>query len=257
MFFWLSSQAQQQVILFGDNPIGCWDYFFLTIIPFMLQAIHVIHLIVCQVTVDIFFIDWERPADSLVYRLRGLIPTASMWRVYFIMRKWNELQTVRRINPAFQMFASLSLLVGLGLGNLATEDPLVDIFVSAKTYRAATTTVFRFACFSTVYLLVGQYFLILLGILMETLNYIGNLSFVIKLMITRPNCGAWWLIGRFVAFRPKGRGFESSSSCHVGTLDKSFTRSCLWCFGAKLQHSIRAVSGAPLSSSGLEEAQLK
>jgi len=65
---------------------------------------------------------------------------------------------------------------------------------------------------------------------------------------------AWWLIGRFVAFRLKGRGFESRSSSHVGTLTKSFTRSCLWRFGVKLRHIIRAVSEAPPSSGGLEEA---
>src|SRR6218665_3115798 len=33
-------------------------------------------------------------------------------------------------------------------------------------------------------------------------------------------CGAWWLIGGFVAFRPNHRGFESRSSRHVGTLSK-------------------------------------
>ena len=68
--------------------------------------------------------------------------------------------------------------------------------------------------------------------------------------------GALWLIGRFYAFRPKGHGFESRSSRHVGTLGKSFTRSFLWRFGVKLRHSIRAVSGAPLSSwpSEFEEA---
>ena len=31
----------------------------------------------------------------------------------------------------------------------------------------------------------------------------------------------------FGALRPKGRRFESYSSCHVGTLGKSFTLSCL------------------------------
>jgi len=65
------------------------------------------------------------------------------------------------------------------------------------------------------------------------------------------------LIGRFVAFRPKSRGFESRSSHHIGTLGKSFTRSCLWDFGIKLKHSIRAVPGAPPSSSGLEEILYK
>jgi len=58
-------------------------------------------------------------------------------------------------------------------------------------------------------------------------------------------CGAWWLIGRF----------ESSSNRHIGTLGKSFTRSCMWRFGVKLGHSIRAVSGAAMRSSGLHETQ--
>jgi len=40
-------------------------------------------------------------------------------------------------------------------------------------------------------------------------------------------------------------------------LGKSFTRSCLWGLDVKLRHRIRAVSGAPLSSSGLEEALRK
>ena len=73
------------------------------------------------------------------------------------------------------------------------------------------------------------------------------------LVIINDMCGVRWLIGRFGAFCPKGQGFESRYSRQVGTLGKSFTRSCLWRFRVKLQHSIRAVSGEPLSSSRLEE----
>ena len=64
------------------------------------------------------------------------------------------------------------------------------------------------------------------------------------------------LIGRFDAFRPKGHEFESRSSRHVDYRDfgQVLHRRCLWRFGVKLRHSIRAVLGAPLSSSGLEEA---
>ena len=69
--------------------------------------------------------------------------------------------------------------------------------------------------------------------------------------------GRVWRIGRVDAFRPKGQGFDSRPNRHVVTLGKSFTRSCLWHFGVKFRHSILAVSGAPLSSSGLEEALLK
>ena len=61
-----------------------------------------------------------------------------------------------------------------------------------------------------------------------------------------------WRIGRVDAFRPNGHGFDSRSIRHVGTLYRSFTHSCLWRFGVKLRYSIRAVSGAPLRSRGLE-----
>ena len=62
------------------------------------------------------------------------------------------------------------------------------------------------------------------------------------------------LVESVEAFRPEGRDFESHSSRHVGTFGKSLTHSCLWRFGVKFRHSIRAVSGALLSSSRLEEA---
>ena len=74
-------------------------------------------------------------------------------------------------------------------------------------------------------------------------------------MVLSHHRGTWWRIGRVEAFRPEGCGFECHSSRHVGTL--ALTRWSMWRFGVKLRHSIRAVSGALLSSSlssGLEEA---
>ena len=62
--------------------------------------------------------------------------------------------------------------------------------------------------------------------------------------------GAWWRFGWVDTFQPDGRGFESCSSHHIEPLGKSLTCSCLWRFDMKLRHSIRAVSGALLSSSG-------
>ena len=66
--------------------------------------------------------------------------------------------------------------------------------------------------------------------------------------------GRVWRIGRVDAFRPNGHGFDSRFSRQIRTFGKSFTHSCLWRFGLKFRHSIRAVSKAPLSCSGLEEA---
>ena len=66
--------------------------------------------------------------------------------------------------------------------------------------------------------------------------------------------GTWWHFGRVDTFRPNGHGFDSRSSRHVGTIGKFLTHSCLWRFGMKFQHSVRAVSGAPLNGRALEEA---
>ena len=44
---------------------------------------------------------------------------------------------------------------------------------------------------------------------------------------TTTKCGTWWRIGRVDDFQPEGRGFDSRSSRHVGTLGKSFAYSCL------------------------------
>src|SRR6218665_540771 len=45
-------------------------------------------------------------------------------------------------------------------------------------------------------------------------------------------CGAWWFSGRVGALRLEGCNFESYSNHHLGTMGKSFTRSCLLLFGA-------------------------
>jgi len=54
------------------------------------------------------------------------------------------------------------------------------------------------------------------------------------------DCEAWWFIGRYVEFRPKGRAwgsYISRSGRHVGTLGQSFTRNCLWRFPASAWNS--------------------
>ena len=64
---------------------------------------------------------------------------------------------------------------------------------------------------------------------------LDNLYYVIVMITFCPMviipCWAWWLSGRFGALCPEGRRFESHCSRHIGTLGKSFTRSCLLRFG--------------------------
>ena len=47
-----------------------------------------------------------------------------------------------------------------------------------------------------------------------------------QLLIKYKNCGAWWLVGRFVAFLPNRRGFKSRSNRHAGTVCPSLAVAC-------------------------------
>src|SRR6218665_1360060 len=67
----------------------------------------------------------------------------------------------------------------------------------------------------------------------------------------------FWGVVAHWQIRRLSSGFEFRSCRQVETLGKSFTRSCLWGLDVKLRHRIRAVSGAPLNNSGLEEALRK
>lgn len=117
------------------------DFFFFP------QALQFLHLLVSQLTVDIFFIDWERPKGKVLKAVEGnsswarlcqqlwlnldltqvlralfygfflgegVVKSAaapvSIWRTYFIANEWNEIQTVRKISPLFQVIAVLFFL---------------------------------------------------------------------------------------------------------------------------------------------------
>lgn len=133
-------------------------------IGFALKLIDLFHVIMVQSNVNIFLIDWERPAGQHAPSADGTkkpkqdreVPV-SIWRTYFVANEWNELQTLRRINPTFQVIATVFFLDVVGFGNLATEDPHSDFAPSdPNSYHAPTNGVFRFGIFGMVYLLIGQ-----------------------------------------------------------------------------------------------------
>lgn len=80
------------------------------------QALQFMHKLISQITIDIFFIDWERPKRSVIKAVEGegsvrsaAVPV-SIWRTYFVANEWNEIQTVRKINPLFQVLTVLFFL---------------------------------------------------------------------------------------------------------------------------------------------------
>ncbi|KFP62289.1 Meckelin, partial [Cariama cristata] len=115
--YWLVFfKAQQFVSVL--LPLPSQEEVFVTYIAcaFSLKALQFLQLLVSQLTIDIFFIDWERPKGKVLKAVEGegVIKSAaapvSIWRTYFIANEWNEIQTVRKINPLFQVLAVLFFL---------------------------------------------------------------------------------------------------------------------------------------------------
>ena len=72
----------------------------------------------------------------------------------------------------------------------------------------------------------------------QTLQSALQNDLIVPWFQTSTHTWAWWLIGSFVAIRPKGRGFESHSSRPVGTLGRSFTRNSSYSFSLCLEYSL-------------------
>ncbi|KTG33446.1 hypothetical protein cypCar_00005011 [Cyprinus carpio] len=83
---------------------------------FALKTVQFLHKLFVQLSVDIFFIDWERPRGKASKHVEGSgeaksqASPVSIWRTYFVANEWNEIQTIRKINPTFQVIAVLFFL---------------------------------------------------------------------------------------------------------------------------------------------------
>ncbi|XP_032876296.1 meckelin [Amblyraja radiata] len=128
---------------------------------FTLKFIQLLHKLGNQLTVDIFFIDWERPKGKIVKSIAGGgdIKTApapvSIWRTYFVANEWNNIQTIRKINPIFQLLTVIFFLEIAGFANLATMDPYSKLTSSAESSAIPPSRILRFGVATTIWLLVG------------------------------------------------------------------------------------------------------
>ncbi|KAM6910050.1 meckelin [Xenentodon cancila] len=143
----LPSQEEQFV-----TYIGC---------AFALKAVQFLHKLILQVSVDIFLIDWERPRSKAGKTVQATRETkrdsspVSIWRTYFVANEWNELQTVRKISPTFQIMTVLFFLEVLGFSNLALRDPWSTLERSPQDYSPPYSLILRYALAATLWLCIG------------------------------------------------------------------------------------------------------
>nr|XP_023504454.1 meckelin isoform X5 [Equus caballus] len=128
---------------------------------FALKALQFLHKLISQITIDIFFIDWERPKGKVLKAVEGeggvrsaTVPV-SIWRTYFVANEWNEIQTVRKINPLFQVLTVLFLLEVVGFKNLALMDSSSSLSRSPSSYIAPYSRILRYAVSSALWLVIG------------------------------------------------------------------------------------------------------
>ncbi|XP_075438837.1 meckelin isoform X2 [Ascaphus truei] len=125
---------------------------------FALKALQFLHTLILQLTVDIFFIDWERPKGRALKSEGGMksgTAPVSIWRTYFVANEWNEIQTVRKINPLFQVLAVLFFLEVVGFQNLALMDPSSSLSRNPKDYIAPWSRILRYGVGTALWLTIG------------------------------------------------------------------------------------------------------
>ncbi|KAK6185155.1 hypothetical protein SNE40_007450 [Patella caerulea] len=160
-FYWLVFfKRQDAAYLVHPSGQSLLEWQILFGFSFALKVLNVLHLIVMQCMVDIFFIDWERPVARAINnqsqdKRAGQEMPVSIWRTYFVANEWNELQGIRKINKIFQIFAVVFFLSVVGFENVTTLDPNGSVLKSDDDYKSETSYVFRYAIAVLVYLLVA------------------------------------------------------------------------------------------------------
>ncbi|KAG8437442.1 hypothetical protein GDO86_008228 [Hymenochirus boettgeri] len=130
------------------------DFIIYLSVAFALKTLELIHLLVTQLTVSIFLIDWEKTKEKIISGLQEK-SHASIWRTILVANEWNEIQTVRKISPMFQLFSVLLLLEVVGLKNIATKDLSLNLNPPIGTYLAPWSIILRYGIAASMWLAVG------------------------------------------------------------------------------------------------------
>ncbi|XP_053875155.1 meckelin isoform X3 [Malaclemys terrapin pileata] len=137
------------------------------------KALQFLHKLFSQLTVDVFFIDWERPKGKILKAIGGeggiksAAAPVSIWRTYFIANEWNEIQTVRKINPLFQVLAVLFFLEVVGFSNLALMDSSSSLTRSNESYIAPWSRILRFGVSTVLWLVIAMLQIIFFAVFYE------------------------------------------------------------------------------------------
>ncbi|XP_069813490.1 meckelin [Dendropsophus ebraccatus] len=158
-FYWLLLfKGQQHVSVLLPLPEDEKDFMTYVSCAFTLKGLQFLHILFSQLSIHIFFIDWERPKNKALKSegggKSGTFPV-SIWRTYFIANEWNEIQTVRRINPLLQVLVVVFFLEIAGFENLALRDSSSSLSRDAQDYIAPWSRILRYGVATALWLAIG------------------------------------------------------------------------------------------------------
>ncbi|XP_041965438.1 meckelin-like isoform X3 [Alosa sapidissima] len=188
-------------------------------------ALQLIHLLVVQLSIDIFLIDWERPhkprASGPSAPLSGLVaftaPAApSAWRRLLVANEWNELQAVRRVSPVLQLLAALLLLQVVGLVNMATRDFRLNLHTGGDDLSSLDSPILRYGIITSVWLGLGLLQLLIYHLLYERCVEDKVRQFVDLCSIS--NVSVFVLMHRCYGYYIHGRSVHGNADVSIETL---------------------------------------
>ncbi|XP_014675060.1 PREDICTED: meckelin-like [Priapulus caudatus] len=161
--FWdlIVFKNQDKVIFLMRNADEEMNFVIYVSCAFALKCLDVLHMLVNQVTIDIFLIDWEKPRGKVSIprsnnsEEQTKTAPVSIWRTYFVANEWNELQTVRKTNPVFQIISAVFFLKVIGFENLATVDPNSNFQKEEGAYDCPDSRMARLAIAVSVYMVIA------------------------------------------------------------------------------------------------------
>ncbi|KAG8176834.1 hypothetical protein JTE90_001973 [Oedothorax gibbosus] len=184
--YWLTFFKRQDVI-YTILPTHEQEEFINVYIgqAFAFKAIQLIHLLFAQCSIDIFFIDWERPrvrASTVSARVattsknvnetsvdatkKGLLKATpdkintemagvSIWRTYYAANEWAEMQSKRKISLSLQLFGVLFVLKVLGFETSTLAALNLNLPTADVQKYVPYSTCCRFALGAIVYLVIA------------------------------------------------------------------------------------------------------
>ncbi|XP_068942742.1 meckelin [Petaurus breviceps papuanus] len=195
---------------------------------FALKTLQFLHKLVSQVTIDIFFIDWERPRGKILKAVEGegnlqnaAVPV-SIWRTYFVANQWNEIQTVRKINPLLQMLTVLFVLEVVGFKKLALMDSSSSLSRKTNDYIGSYSRILRYAVSTALWIVIG-----LIQIMFFTIFYERFIEDKIRQFVdlcSMSNISVFLLSHRCFGYYIHGRSVHGHSDTDMEEMNRHLKR---------------------------------